>query len=72
MMPNDKSYIPNCMVKDSDDTVPVFDTFSFNLEDKYNFKGLDDNIGRSRPTIRTANHSSSMIKPNDDAPEFRG
>lgn len=72
MMPNDKLHTPICLIDNSDDTVPVFDIFSFNLEDKYNFKGLDDNIGRSQPTIRTANHGSNMIKPNDDAPEFRG
>lgn len=70
-MMTDKSYIPNCLVTNSDDTIPVFDTFSFDLNDKYDFKGLDDNIGASKRVVRSSNHANIM-KPNDDAPEFRG
>lgn len=70
-MMTDKSYIPNCLVTNSDDTIPVFDTFSFDLNDKYDFKGLDDNIGISKRVVRSSNHANIM-KPNDDAPEFRG
>ncbi len=71
MMPNDKLHAPTCLIDNSDDTVPVFDTFSFDLNDKYEFKGLDDNIGTSKRVVRSSNHANIM-KPNDDAPEFRG
>ena len=60
--------IPDCLVSNSEDSTPVFDTLSFNLEDKYNFQGLDDNIG----TGRVKHIHYSAMKPNDDAPEFRG
>ena len=67
----DKSYIPDCLVASSDDTAPVVNTFSFDLNDKYNFNGLDDSVGSSRKVVRSSNHVT-MMKPNDDAPEFRG
>lgn len=62
--------IPNCLVTNSEDSTPVFDTYSFNLEDRYNFQGLDDNIGVVKRSTRVS--TGNPMKPNDDAPEFRG
>lgn len=62
--------VPNCLVPNSDDSTPVFDTFSFNLDDKYNFQGLDDNIGVVKRSVKVS--TGNPMKPNDDAPEFRG
>lgn len=64
------THIPNCLVTNSEDSIPVVDTLSFNLEDKYNFQGLDDNIGVVKRSVRVS--ARNPMKPNDDAPEFRG
>lgn len=67
----DKFNVPDCKVSNYDDSVSIPNTISFDLEDKYNFRGLDDNIGNSKRVSRSFNHAVAM-KPDDDAPEFRG